>query len=151
MADRAMPELEMRAARLDDVAGVLELIAPFVSQRKLLPRDRADIERLIPHGFVVEVASQIVGFAAVEIYSRKLAEIQTLAVATPFQRRGLARRLIQLCVQRARDNGVQELMAITSSESLFREFGFDYSLPDQKRALFLHPLTDEFKPLPHDQ
>jgi len=31
-------------------------------------------------------------------------------------------------------------LAITSSEQLFRECGFDDSLPDQKRAISMHPL-----------
>ena len=132
-------ELKIRMATLDDVSAVLELIAPYVEQRKLLPRTRDDIERLIPHGFVVEDEGQLVGFSAVEIYSRKLSEIQCLAVDDRFRRRGIGRSLIQRCVERARREGVLELMAITASEDFLRQCGFDYSLPDQKRALFLRP------------
>ena len=36
---------------------------------------------------------------------------------------------------RARD--VMEILAITSSESFFRACGFDFTLPDEKKALFL--------------
>ena len=81
----------------------------------------------------------MVGFAAVEAYSRKIAELQCLAVAEPYRRRGLGLLLIRSCIRRARDLGIYELMTITSAEEPFRQCGFDYALPEQKRALFVHP------------
>jgi len=44
---------------------------------------------------------------------------------------------VNACVELAKSKGVYELMAITSSENIFRSCGFDYSLPEQKRALFI--------------
>ena len=70
-------------------------------------------------------------------HRRKLAEIQALGVALPWRGHGLGKQLVQLCVELARERGVYELMAITASEHLFRDCGFDYSLPDQKKALFI--------------
>ena len=99
--------------------------------------------RLVVHGFVAESAGRIVGFVALEVYSRKMAELQCLAVDADFQRRGLGKALVRRCVQRACELNIHELMAITASDALFRECGFDYSLPDQKKALFLHPCSLE--------
>jgi amino-acid N-acetyltransferase len=79
----------------------------------------------------------MVGFAAIEIYSRKMAEIQSLAVSPALQGQGVGTKLVQRCVDRAQAEGILELMAITASEKLFRGVGFDYSLPNQKRALFM--------------
>ena len=129
----------IRPARQQDVSFVIELIAPFVAKKKLLPRQPEDILKLIPHGFVAEDDDRPVGFAALEIYSPKLAEIQCLAVEREYQGRGIAKQLILSCIERARERDVYELMAITSSEKPFRDSGFDYSLPYQKRALFIHP------------
>ncbi|MEM6366652.1 MAG: N-acetylglutamate synthase, partial [Planctomycetota bacterium] len=53
---------------------------PFVSQRLLLSRTEAEIIELTRHGFVAMRQTQCLGFAAVEIYSPKLAELQCLAV-----------------------------------------------------------------------
>lgn len=138
MSDAANP-ISIREATPGDVSAVLDLIAPYVAQKYLLPRSREEVEKLIPHGFIAEAAGEVIGFSAVEIYSRKLAELQCLAVAPDFQGRGIAKRLIELCVQRAKENDVYELLAITASEKPFRDCGFDYSLPNQKRALFIHP------------
>ena len=76
-------------------------------------------------------------------YSRKLAEIQALAVLSSLQGKGVGSELVRRCVGRARAEGVLELMAITASDNLFRNVGFDYSLPNQKRALFLQTRDGE--------
>ncbi len=132
------PKVEIRVARIEDVPDVARLIAPHVEQRKLLPRSEDELRNLTQNGFVAELDGQIVGFAAVEIYSKKLAEVQCLAVATGHQRRGIGKLLVNACVRCAREHDILELMAITASDRFLKECGFDYSLPDQKRALFVN-------------
>lgn len=131
--------IKFRNATADDLGEVTRFLTPFMNGKQLLPRTSLELELLLRHGFVAEHAGSIVGFAAVEVYSRKMAEIQCLAVAEMHQRQGIGRELVARCVQRARDLNVIELMAISSSEELFRACGFDYSLPNQKRALFIQP------------
>ena len=75
-------------------------------------------------------------FAALEIYSKKLAEIRSLAVLPEFQGRGVGKQLVQACVDRARERNILEVMAVTSSEDFFRACGFDFTLPGEKKALF---------------
>lgn len=126
----------IRRATSEDLPGVIALLKPYVQQRKLLKRTRGEMELLVPCGFVAEADNRVVGFSAVEIYSRKLAEIQCLAVDSNFQGSGIGSRLVRECVELARQRGVMEVMAISSSEHFLQQLGFDYSLPDQKRALF---------------
>ena len=40
-------------------------------------------------------------------------------------------------VQFAREQNILEVMAITSTEEFFQRCGFDFSLPDEKKALFI--------------
>ncbi len=77
------------------------------------------------------------GFAALEVYSPKLAEIRSLAVAPIHQGRGIGRRLIEACVNRAREKNILEVMAVTATEEFFQRCGFDFTLPGQKKALFI--------------
>ena len=115
---------------------------PYVMQSILLGRTEAEIIELTRHGFVAVKLDaqgkegQLAGFAAVEIYSPKLAELQCLAVHQEIQGSGIGKHLVQLCVDRARDVGVMEVLAISSSEEFMRACGFDFSLPDQKKAMF---------------
>ena len=126
-----------RAAQPKDGEAVHALLAPFVEAQLLLHRELEELRRLTKHAFVAWHSDQLIGFAAVEIYSAKLAEIQCLAVDASFQRQGVGRALIQRCIDRAREENVLELMAITASEDVLRDCGFDYSLPNQKRAMFI--------------
>ncbi|GIW94778.1 MAG: N-acetylglutamate synthase [Pirellulaceae bacterium] len=137
------PEILIRAANPIDVPQIRTLIAPFVEQKKLLPRSDEELTELTRNGFVAEVDKQVVGFAAVEVYSRKLAELVCLAVAEPYQGMGIGRRLVRQCIRRARELNILELMAISASDGFLKSCGFDYSLPEQKRALFYQPLADK--------
>lgn len=129
-------EISFRTATVDDVPRLLEMLEPFVRARKLLRRSPEEIAVLTRHGFIADADGEIVGFSAIEIYSRKLAEIQSLAVADGYQNRGIGRKLVMQCLERARELDVMEVLAISASEEFLRSCGFDYSLPDQKRALF---------------
>lgn len=116
---------------------MLQLIQPYVAQRKILQRTLGELEELLPSSFVAEAGGRIVGFAVLEIYSKKLAEIRSLVVAAEYQGRGIGKRLVAACVERARAGNVLEVMAITSEERFFLSCGFDYTLPGEKKALFV--------------
>lgn len=126
----------VRPARAEDAKRVRRLIAPYVKQRKLLDRTEEELATLLVNGFVAEAGRRLVGVAAIEVYSKKLAEIQCLAVAEDFHGRGVGKELVNKCVERARELRIFELMAISASEGFLQACGFDFSLPDQKKALF---------------
>lgn len=126
----------IRPATPQDLAAVSALLRPFVEQRKVMRRTQAETLALLSTGFVATFQDEIVGVCAVEIYSKKLAEIQCLVVAAPHQSKGLGGSLVRQCIELARVRNVMEVMAISSSEHFLQQLGFDYSLPDQKRALF---------------
>lgn len=130
--------ITIRMARAEDVPGILRLIQSYVEQRKLLARTLGEVDELLPNFFVaVTENGEIVGCCALEIYSAKLAEVRSLAVAPEIQGLGVGRRLVNACVERARLRKVLEVMAVTSSDGFFQSCGFDYTLPGEKRALFL--------------
>jgi amino-acid N-acetyltransferase len=142
--------LTIRQAAAPDAAVIHALLRPYVMQSLLLARTEAEIIELTRHGFVAEIPTedirpQIIGFSAVEIYSPKLAELQCLAVHQHYQGTGVGKALVNACVDRARELGVMEVMAISSSEDFLKTCGFDYSLPDQKKALFC-----QLRPRPKD-
>lgn len=146
-----IPTVLIRRATHDDLRIVQNFLQPFMDARQLLQRTSIEMELLLKHAFIAFQAidgndsdsESIVGFAALEIYSKKLAEIQCLAVGEKFRRQGIGRQLVHACLERARDEKVKELMAISSSEEMFMACGFDYALPNQKRAFFVSPLGDE--------
>jgi N-acetylglutamate synthase-like GNAT family acetyltransferase len=139
----ALPRWTIRPAEPHDLDGIRAFIHPFVEQEKILPRIEEELDRLITHGFIAEADGQIVGFATLEVYSSKLGEIRSLAVAPHLQGKGVGKQLVKACVQRARERNILEVMAITSSEDFFKSCGFDFTLPGEKKALFIHTRKEE--------
>lgn len=128
---------EVRAATVDDLPELAVLIDDFVHAHRLLPRTPTELQDLIPSGFVAIWKGRLVGFAALEVYSPKLGEVRSLAVRTEAQGLGLGKRLVERCVDLAKSRNVLEVMAITSNEAFFQTCGFDFTLPGEKKALFL--------------
>ena len=140
---------EIKPATQDDLAAVSQFLQPFMDAKLLLQRTSIELQLLLRHSFKAESVKHgwIVGFCALEIYSKKLAEIQCLAVKETDQRKGIGRQLVEACVQRANEEKVLELLAISNSEPMFKACGFDYSLPNQKRAFFYQTeVADESEP-----
>ena len=128
--------ITVRPANQGDIAGIIALIEPFVSEGKLLERTIDELAQLMPHCFVAEAAGEIVGCSALEIYSKKLAELRSLCVHPSYQGQGVGQRLVDACLERAARERVLEVLAITSAEQFFRRCGFDFTLPGEKKALF---------------
>ncbi|HET6423703.1 MAG TPA: GNAT family N-acetyltransferase [Planctomycetaceae bacterium] len=129
-------EYHVRPARRDDVEALSQFIQPFVEQGRLLPRTQDELQELTENGFVALSGAKIVGFAALEIYSPKLAELRSLAVSGEFQGQGIGKALVKACLRRAEERRVFEVLTITSSEDFFHKCGFEFTLPGERKALF---------------
>ena len=124
-------------AAIHELPAVAAFLAPFVARGEVLRRSANELRHLLHDGFLAKAEGRIVGFAALEIYSEKLAEIQCLSVDDACRGIGIGRHLVMCCVQRANENHVAEAMAISAHEELFTSCGFDFCLPGPKTALFL--------------
>ncbi|MCA9015305.1 MAG: GNAT family N-acetyltransferase [Planctomycetaceae bacterium] len=137
-------QIHIRSTKPEDIKKLAEFIVPFVEQEKILPRTSEELDVLVETGFVaVEETDEIVGFASLEIYSRKLAEIRSLVVAEHRQGIGVGKKLVTACVERARQRNILEVMVVTSSDVFFQSCGFDFTLPGEKKALFIQPHLTE--------
>lgn len=130
------PADAVRPTTPEDLQRIEAFIEPFVAEGRILPRTREELRDLLRHAFVAETNGKVVGFAALEIYSPKLAEIRSLAVLESERGRGIGQALVDACLRRAREERVFEVMAITSEDAFFHRCGFDYTLPGERRALF---------------
>jgi len=138
MDEHASLDVQIRQAALSDVPAISQFIRPFVDSGHLLPSTPTELEELIDNAFLAMQRDTIVGCAALQVYSKKLAEIRTLAIAPAVQKRGVGKQLVNACVERAVAHQVMEIMAITSAEKFFHNCGFDFTLPGEKKALFLN-------------
>jgi N-acetylglutamate synthase-like GNAT family acetyltransferase len=132
----------IRPAQTEDLTALSALIREFVDEGKLLPRTLDELEELLDSFFVADLDGELLGCAALEIYNKKLAEIRSLAVSRRAQGRGVGKKLVQACVDRAKEREIFEVMAISASDDFFRAVGFDYTLPRLRKAYFLQTRDD---------
>ncbi len=137
MLDDAKTDIRIRKAVTDDLLELSDFILPFVQSGELLPRTFDELEDLLETLFIARLDGSIVGCAALEIYNKKLCEIRSLAVDPAAQGLGIGKKLVEACVSLAEREGIYEIMAISVAEDFFRSCGFDFTLPNLKKAFFL--------------
>ena len=130
---------EFRKAESSDVRGIHALISHYASNGKLLPRSVYDVRRNLSKFFVAIEGAVVVGCVCLDVYGKKMAEIRSLAVAEHARGQGIGQQLVKLCVNEAKRRHVLEVMAITSVDHFFKSSGFDYTLPGERKALFINP------------
>ncbi|MCZ7646641.1 MAG: GNAT family N-acetyltransferase [Planctomycetota bacterium] len=111
-------EVKIRPAREGESKAVRALIGLFPQKLVQSPLPK------LKYFMVAEVDGRLVGCCALDIFSRRMAEIRSLSVHPDFQGRGIATQLIEACVRYAKRRRIRELMTITSSLSLFEKCGF---------------------------
>jgi amino-acid N-acetyltransferase len=112
------------------------LINLGAKEGKILPRTLKELYKVRDSFFFYKINNEIVACAALEIYTKRLAEIRSLYVLPDFRGQGLAKELIQLCITRAIKRHVKEIVAVTDKIELFREFGFTDDIKGQS-CMFL--------------
>ena len=137
MLNDAKTDIRIRKAVTEDLIELSDFIVPFVQSGELLPRTFDELEDLLETSFIARLDGRIVGCAALEIYNKKLCEIRSLAVDPAAQGLGIGKKLVEACVALAEREGIYEIMAISVAEDFFRSCGFDFTLPNLKKAFFL--------------
>ena len=131
----------LRAASIDDVGGILQLIAPLEAEGVLVKRSRELLEMEIDHFLVVKRDGMIVACAALYPYPGGVAELACLAVHPDYRSQGRGDSLLEAVEQRARHNGIKRLFVLTTRTAhWFQERGFRKldlaDLPVEKQSLY---------------
>ncbi|HEX6529289.1 MAG TPA: amino-acid N-acetyltransferase [Burkholderiales bacterium] len=133
---------KLRAARIEDVRGMLELIEPLEAEGTLVKRSRELLEAEIGNFMVIEHDNRIVGCAALYPFpDDKSAEFACLAVAPGARDAGYGERLLKACETRAKSLKLRRIFALTThAPHWFVEQGFRAAdvdaLPEERKALY---------------
>jgi len=132
----------IRAAKIDDVAGIIELIAPLEEKGLLVKRSREILETEIGNFVVVERDGMIIGCAARYDYPANCsAELACIVIHEDYQSDGKGDLLLNFMEKQARTAGIEMLFVLTTRTlHWFEERGFkraDISiLPKKRRDLY---------------
>jgi amino-acid N-acetyltransferase len=133
---------QLRRATIDDVGGILQLIAPLEEEGTLVRRGRERLEREIDRFRVIEHDRLIVGCAALYPFARDRAgELACVVVRPEHRETGQGEKLMRAIEQEARDRGMRRLFVLTTrAEHWFLERGFTpgsvADLPEEKQSLY---------------
>jgi len=117
--------IELRKARMADVAPLLELINGYASQGIMLPRTEFEISESIRDFSVAHSGGQLVGCGALHFYSPTTGEIRSLAVAESAKTHGVGRRIVETLVTEAANYSLDAIFAFTYVPDFFRKLAFE--------------------------
>ena len=138
----ASPFDTLRKAQIDDVGGILDLIAPLEAEGMLVRRSREKLETEIDHFTVLVRDGAVIGCAAFYPYPGEgLAELACLAVHPDYRNQGRGDILFDNLELTARQAGIKRLFALsTQTAHWFIERGFVEAsiddLPMSKKELY---------------
>lgn len=132
----------IRRARIEDVAGILQLIEPLEESGVLVKRSRERLETEINCFTVMEKDNTVIGCAALYPSTDKgFAEIACVAIDPEYRRKGRANKLLNHLERQAARLGAHTLFVLTTQSShWFIEMGFRESfveaLPVERQTLY---------------
>jgi N-acetylglutamate synthase-like GNAT family acetyltransferase len=125
-APRPVPgsSVHLRSGTPADAPAIHGLIAGYLTEGHLLPRERGEIA-VHAHRFVVVCQDDcIVACAELAPLSRNVSEVRSLVVSADARSLGLGRELVDELVERATMAGFEKLCAFTNAPSYFVQLGF---------------------------
>jgi amino-acid N-acetyltransferase len=128
-ASPKLPAIEIRPARRGELPAIRELVRIYPD--KLMYEDLPGLRSFV----VAVLKGRIIGCCALQVYSRRLAEVRSLAVHPDFATQGIGRRLVERCQQRARARRIKQILAVSSALGFFERLGFSTFLRE-RNALF---------------
>ena len=129
-------------AEIDDVGGIIELLAPLENEGVLVRRSRERLETEIDHFTVVERDGMIIACAALYPTEKPdFGELACLAVHPAYRDAGRGDKLLNYIEQEALNLGIRQIFVLTTRTAhWFRERGFRNAdlddLPVKRRGLY---------------
>ena len=110
-------------AKIKDVPQIHKLINYFANKDEMLARSLSEIYENVRDYFVVRKGKRVIACAALHISWSDLAEIKSVAVAKENQRQGVGARLVEACLNEAKELGIPIVFCLTYRPAFFERFG----------------------------
>jgi len=118
------PAPTIRKASVADGPAIQRLVNAFARADLMLPRALSEVYEHIRDFSVVEADGAVVGCVALAVTWGDLGEVRSLAVEVDHQGDGLGRRLVETCLEEAREMGLPRLFTLTYIPDFFKRFDF---------------------------
>ena len=116
--------LAVEKAKISDAPQIHKLANHFAQKGVMLPRALSEIYENIRDFFVIRDGEKVVACASLHVYWSDLAELRGVAVAEEYQNRRLGAKIIEACINEARELGIPQAFCLTYRASFFERQGF---------------------------
>jgi amino-acid N-acetyltransferase len=124
---------QIRRALKKDIRSILMLIQDSVVSEELVKRTRSSIEKQLGDYYLFEIDKNPVGCVALHVFpEQKKGELACLYVKASYENQGIGRKLINFVENRARELGLQQLIALSTQAFTYFQSkgGFTEGTPD---------------------
>ncbi len=132
---------QIRAARIEDIASIINIISPLEAKGVLVKRSREALELEIQNFYVISRDDHLIGCAALYPIDEKHAEIYCLAIEPEYQGKLLGEELLSFIENQAISQKIEKLFLLTTqTQHWFIEHDFKLTsldkLPEKKQSLY---------------
>lgn len=117
--------IELTKAKLSDIPAMQALVASEVKEGIILNRTEDEVATNIRSYVLAKEGERLVGYTALHIHSRRLAEIRSLIVDEAYRGQKVGQRMVQFALEEAKSIGVEEdVLVLTYLPDFFQKLHF---------------------------
>ena len=128
--------MDFLKAKLTDIDSMQELVKEDIQNGIILFRSDNEVATNIRSYTVIKDKNSIVGYGALHIHTKTLAEVRSLVIDLQYRSKGLGSKLVKKMLEEGRELGVKQVFTLTYKKEFFERLGFNEiekeSLPEQK-------------------
>lgn len=112
-------------ATLSDIPQMQAMVVSEVKDGVILNRSEDEVANNIRSYVLAKISDKIVGYTALHIHSKRLAEIRSLIVDDNYRGKGIGKKMVSFCLDEAKALGVEEdVLVLTYLPQFFEKIGF---------------------------
>ena len=122
--------------KLNEIEKMQHIVKDAVDEGIILYRSDDEIATNIRSYVLAKIGDEVVGFVALHIHTKKLAEIRSLIVDKKYRGLGIGKNLVLKAIKEAKELGIKEILSLTYNRDFFEKLGFKeiekIKIPEQK-------------------
>ena len=128
--------MEFLKAKLSDISLMQTIVKDEVQNGIILYRSDDEIATNIRSYIVAKEDERLVGYGALHIHTKELAEIRSLVIDSKNRGKGIGRDIVKKLIVEGKNLGLKKVFTLTFQKEFFEKLGFleiaKESLPEQK-------------------
>lgn len=117
--------IELVKAKLSDIPAMQSLVVSEVKNGIILNRTEDEVATNIRSYVLAKDGDRLVGYTALHIHSKRLAEIRSLIVDEAYRGQKVGQRMVEFTLKEAKDLGVEEdVLVLTYLPAFFEKLNF---------------------------